>query len=192
MSNNIMDRLYAIKVAAESSAANQAESGASQTSIPSSALAAPTEAKPVEWNRADTIAALEQGDTSKALLLSLQAIAQITGDQELGDLAQQLVRPSDAGEIWKRACEMYLRFKDKAEECGRRRDRAAATDLFEGASYALTDLFVCPGIGCDPIGDELGAAVYSALGRVYEEAERDAEREAYAADKGILFLNDVV
>ena len=187
MSKDIMDKLFAIQDAANGCATKR--EGVEEAQTPPPLFSRVHMDTPVEWKRAEILDALKKGATSKALLFSLQAITLITGDRAFGAEAEALAKPADAGEIWKRAFKTYSRFKSQVEECGRQQDNERARELFGEATHELAELFVCPGVGSDPMGDELGGAVYSALGKVYEAAEREAERAAYVEDKGLLGFN---
>lgn len=187
MSKDIMDKLFAIQDAANGCATKR--EGVEETQTPSPLFSRVHMDTPVEWKRAEILDALKKGATSKALLFSLQAITLLSGDRAFGAEAEALAKPADAGEIWKRAFKTYSRFKSQVEECGRQQDNERACELFGEAVHELAELFVCPGVGSDPMGDELGSAVYSALSKVYEAAEHEAERAAYVEDKGLLGFN---
>lgn len=176
-----MDKLYSIQAAASG---NPVQERVSAPPPPSAAVSKQT--GPVDWKRGEILAALECGATSKALLLSLQAITDLTGDQAFGEEATALTKPATASEAWKRAYKTYSRFEKKIREAGRKQDFEEACSLFEEASHEVVEIFLTVGSGDDPMADELGSAVYNALGQVYERAGKEAEREAYAADKGLL------
>lgn len=151
-----------------------------QVSIDMATPTKPTEIKrePVEkscpaWPRAEIIAALEQGASSKALLLSLQAIVSLTGDRAFGAEAQRLASPAQPAEAWKRAWKTWSRYEDQIRAAGRNDDLDTAHQLFDTAGREVCEIFsgIIPG---DIMSEQLALAVYEGLSRAWDEGTAES------------------
>lgn len=127
----------------------------------------PPDVKPIDWPRAEIIAALEKGAASYALTLALQALADLAADPGFATEAVPLAKPTKTGEEWKRAYKTYTRYAPQIIDAGRRNDNDAACDLFGGAAQEVGEIYssVNPG---DPMAEQLALAVYEALSRLYD------------------------
>lgn len=118
----------------------------------------------IDWPRADIIAALEKGASSRALLLCLQAISDLSGDPSFAAEAIPLTKAAQTGEAWKRAYRTYSRYAPMIIDAGRRNDMDAACDLFSDAAQDVSG--ICS--EGDPISEHLAIAVYEALSQLFD------------------------
>lgn len=130
----------------------------------------PPNVKQIDWPRADIIAALEQGASSRALILCLQAVSALSGDPSFAVEAIPLAKPVQTGEAWKRAYRTYSRYAQKIIDAGRRNDLDAACDLFSDAAQEVGG--ICSENPGDPIAEQLAIAVYEALSQLYDGSSR--------------------
>lgn len=125
------------------------------------------------WPREEILAALEQGATSRALTLALQALADLASDPSFADVAIPLTKAADPGEAWKRAYKTYTRYAPQIIAAGHRNDLDAACDLFGRAAQEVSEIYSGIDTG-DPMAEQLSLAVYEALSRLYDAHKTDA------------------
>lgn len=177
--SNTLSRILSIQSAAGGMTAEQVS-----IDMATSTKAAESKREPVEegcpaWPRAEIIAALEQGASSKALLLSLQAIAALTGDRAFGAEAQRLASPAQPAEAWKRAWKTWSRYEEQIRAAGRNGDLDTAHQLFDTAGREVCEIFsgIVPG---DIMSEQLALAVYEGLSRAWDEGSAEASSQKAA------------
>lgn len=177
---DLSSRLRGIQAAAGGFPAEQTalalDASSTSAGAPASAPKEPTNEQPTTaptpsqaWARAEILDALQKGATSRALVLSLQAISTLAADPAFAAAALPLTRPTSTGEEWKRAYKTYSRYAARLADAGHRQDNDAACELLSAAAQEVSEIYSASSPG-DPIAEQLALCVYEALACLYERA----------------------